>query len=89
MFHISLLKRFREDEDNMHQFGAPPEPVIIGDDVEYEVESILDKRMVWRQLQYLVKWKGFPYYEASWEPSSHLENCGNLIIQFENSVMSP
>ena len=86
VFHISLLKRFREDEEQVHSKEAPPVPEIVGEDVEYEVETILDKWIVRRQVQYLVKWEGYPYYEASWEPLSHLSNCAKLINRFEKLV---
>lgn len=35
---------------------------------EYEVEDIVDVRIVKNKPKYLVKWKGFPDSENTWEP---------------------
>ncbi|OCT94453.1 hypothetical protein XELAEV_18012125mg [Xenopus laevis] len=40
--------------------------------MEFEVEKILDSRVQSRKLQYLVKWKGFPNEENSWEPEENI-----------------
>ena len=50
---------------------------------EFEVEHILDKRIFHRQPQYLVKWKGYPLYDATWEPITNLGNCKDLIQAFD------
>uniref|UniRef100_A0A803KFE5 Chromo domain-containing protein n=1 Tax=Xenopus tropicalis TaxID=8364 RepID=A0A803KFE5_XENTR len=39
---------------------------------EVEVEEILDYRFRGRGLQYLIKWKGFPDEENSWEPVKNI-----------------
>lgn len=41
------------------QVTEPPEPIIIGDDQEWEVEEVLASRIYHRRLQYQVKWLGF------------------------------
>ena len=70
MFHVSLLKPY---------FGtleAPPEPIEIAGEPEYEVEAILGHRSNSRgKYQFLIKWKGYPSHEATWEPEEHLENA--------------
>lgn len=50
----------------------PPLPVVVNGELEWEVEEILDSRMFWNHLQYLVKWKGYGREEASWEPKSNV-----------------
>lgn len=50
---------------------------------EFEVEKILDKRIINRKTQYLVKWKGFDEAENTWEPKSNLSKCQQLIKEFE------
>ena len=57
----------------------PPE----AEEDEYEVKAILDKWIAHRKPQYLVKWKGFPTYEASWEPLDNLSGCRDLVEWFE------
>lgn len=55
-----------------------PEPVLVGDDVEYEVERILKHRKRRGRGsgdEYLVLWKGFDISEATWEKVSNLEHA--------------
>jgi len=35
------------------------------------------------QVQYLLKWKGYPHSCNSWEPAEHLNNCSLLIREYE------
>ena len=57
---------------------------IIYDD-EYEVEKILNKRMVDNKTQYLIKWRGYDHNENTWE---RIENifCLDEIERFENRL---
>ncbi|XP_039213407.1 uncharacterized protein LOC120314410 [Crotalus tigris] len=59
VFHSSLLKLVQGPA-----VGAKGPGPVIGE--EYEVQEIIDSRMRRGQLQYLVKWKGYPLLEASW-----------------------
>jgi transposase InsO family protein len=45
----------------------PPDPILVDGEEHYEVEAILDSRVFRRQLQYLVRWKGYNYEHNSWE----------------------
>ena len=47
VFYVSKLKRYTEtnDQDFPRRIVPPPEPVIIDDKEEFEVEQILDKRI--------------------------------------------
>ena len=49
---------------------------------EYEVDEILDSRLYRRQLQYLVKWKGYGSGDNSWEPAANVANAQDLIADF-------
>jgi hypothetical protein len=49
------------------------------------VEEILDCRVRGKQHQYLVSWKGFGPQENSWEPDQNLENCKELVDQFNTT----
>jgi RNase H-like domain found in reverse transcriptase/Reverse transcriptase (RNA-dependent DNA polymerase)/Integrase zinc binding domain/Chromo (CHRromatin Organisation MOdifier) domain len=46
----------------------PPPPVLVGSEEEYEVEQVLDSRVRWRRLEYLVKWRGYDVGHNSWIP---------------------
>ena len=61
MFHTSLLMPYKETEEHGANFLEPPPDMIEGKE-EYEVEQVLDLRRSGRkkQLQYLLKWKGYP-----------------------------
>ena len=60
-----------------------PEPVVIEGHEEFEVEEILDKHTHRRRTEYLVKWVGYPAYDATWEPLTHLTNASKAIAEFE------
>jgi hypothetical protein len=81
VFHVILLEPYKES-DIPGRVQEPPPPVVIEDDVEYEVEEILDSRISRRRLLYLVKWKGYPESENSWEPVINVKNASLLIKQF-------
>merc|ERR1711962_1660302 len=53
---------------------------------EYVVEKILDHRLAPDgRKQYLLKWKGYPDEENTWEPSENL-NCMKLIATYESKT---
>jgi hypothetical protein len=81
VFHVSMLKPYQADEFGRN--NPPPPPIIINNNNEYEVESVLDKRTFRGKMQYLVKWLGYPLYDATWEPVGNLQNCKEKIKEFE------
>ena len=83
-FHVSLLKAVTENRFP-NRCIPPPLPIIIDNEVEYEVESILDKKIIRNQVYYLVKWKGYGEHEASWEPLINLTHSQEIIREFEKA----
>jgi len=77
MFHASLLLPYRETTAHGPNFAHPPHD-LIEDEEEYEVEAIVNHRCHGRQrqLQYLIKWKGYPSSNNTWEAVKdiHAEN---------------
>ena len=61
-------------EVNSNSSMAPSNP-------EYEVELILDKRMVEGVAEYLVMWRGWP--DGTWEPVENLKGSERLVKKFE------
>src|SRR3954465_5264238 len=55
---------------------------MVGGELEYKVEEILDSRVHWRKLEYLIKWKGYPLEERSWEPEDALTNAPQVVKRF-------
>ena len=57
---------------------------------EYEVECILKKRVrkygKGMRVEYLVHWKGYPNEDDTWEPRSNLDNCQDMLMEFEASI---
>jgi len=77
VFHISLLEPAPP--------GAPAAPVTeidpVNPNAEYEVEAILDYQYIRDQVKYLIKWKGYPHLENSWEPRNNF-SCPELLAAF-------
>jgi hypothetical protein len=82
VFHVSLLDPVRPTSLEPRRPPAPP-ALYVKDDQEYfEIEDILDShRDESRRLKYLIKWKGFPDSENSWEPLSNIPARG-LVKEF-------
>src|SRR5437667_8464976 len=62
----------------------PPPPVVVNSEKEFEVEEVLDSKVKQKRLFYLVKWKGCPVSDNSWEPTANFKNAPKLV----NSVHS-
>lgn len=63
--------------------GPPEEVHNIDEEEEFVVERIVDKRIVDGQIEYFLKWKGYPESENTWEPVDNLEGAPKLIKSFE------
>lgn len=74
-FHGRELKPFIPNDVTKFPQREPERPgPELNDDNEviYEVEEIRNHRLFRRQPQYLVKWKGWPSSDNTWEPAKHL-----------------
>jgi len=65
------------------QKKIPPKPVIIEGEEKFEVEKIINKRMVRGKERFLVRWKGYTTEEDTWESRENLENAKELVEEFE------
>jgi hypothetical protein len=63
------------------QPAPPPPPTLVDGEEEYEVEAILDSRMRYNQLEYLVKWKGYDESHNQWEVHTQV-HAKPKIVQF-------
>src|SRR5579863_10129879 len=73
VFHASLLTPYVETDSHGPNYSRPP-PDLISGEVEYEVEQIRSHRHHGRrkQLQYLLKWKGYPESDNTWETADQV-----------------
>ncbi|KAL3739099.1 hypothetical protein ACJRO7_020491 [Eucalyptus globulus] len=54
----------------------------------YEIEAVRRKRVRKGQVQYLIKWRGWPETANTWEPFENLMSCSDVIEAFEDSLKS-
>ncbi|TFY62606.1 hypothetical protein EVG20_g6644 [Dentipellis fragilis] len=83
VFHVSLLMPYHETPEYGPNY-ARPSPDIIQGEQEFEVEDIIKSRHFGKnkRLQYLIKWRGYPHSDNSWEPAGHLTHAQKLITAF-------
>jgi hypothetical protein len=80
VFHVSLLEKFYPNQIKERELVEVP-PVIIDEQIEYEVNSILDSRVRRNQLEYLIDWKGYGIDERCWVKSREV-HASELIKEF-------
>lgn len=90
VIHVSALRPFKATDLEFPNRTETPEPPIItaNREFEFEVETILDKRINKKgqkeKVEYLIKWKGYPEHDSTWEPLVNLKNALELIQEFED-----
>jgi len=93
-YTLALPKRFRcsptVNVDRLKPYyarpdrPAPPGPVSDpGQEGEYVVEQLLNRRTLYGRTYYLVRWQGHASADDSWEPLEHLANCPERIAEYE------
>ena len=84
VFHVSLLEPYNVNQIP-NRVTTPPPPVIVDGYEEHEVDSVLDSRVHYRRLQYLVKWSGLPLEQSTWEYVENVANCADLVDAFHQA----
>lgn len=88
VFHVNLLtpKEIPHLPDIPGRVSPPNPPIEVEGEEHFEVEYIKDSRKYNRQVQYLVKWKGYENpNEDTWEPIKNLWNCLDVIRDFHRA----
>lgn len=91
VLNVSRLKAYRDGQQSFPARAAPdsrPPPEVILEDgaALFEVESVIAKRGTGARTHYLVQWRGYPHWEATWEPASALKGAAAAIADYERSV---
>ncbi|GLB43833.1 putative retrotransposable element tf2 155 kda protein type 1-like [Lyophyllum shimeji] len=82
VFNAVKLRLAPRDPIPGRRTRPPPPPTLIDDEEWFDVEDILDSRFFRRKLQYKVKWKGYGYEDASWEPVENVAHARDLVREF-------
>jgi len=79
VFHVSLLDRYAPPVAG--QPPSEPQLTIVDDagEQEWEVERILDAKLCYRKLHYLVQWAGYSHVRTSSERAENLENALEVV----------
>ena len=78
VFHIMYLEPV---DNNIPLETNPPRIESDNQEIKYKVEAILDQQEVDGQPRYLIKWRGYPYSNNTWEPENNL-NCPTILSDF-------
>ncbi|CRG92938.1 Transposon Ty3-G Gag-Pol polyprotein [Talaromyces islandicus] len=76
VFHVSLLEPHYTNAGN----HVPPGPVLVDGEPEYTIQEIVRDQKRGRGTEYLVRWKGWPNEEATWEPEDAVNQTEALDI---------
>ena len=79
--NISRVQLYRPQIER--QKKILPKQVIIEREEEFEVEKILNKRMVRGKEKFLVRWKGYMAEEDTWKNRENLKNTKEVVEEFE------
>ena len=82
MFHACLLSPYKETDEHRPNHTDPPPDLIDGEN-KYKVEAILAHRKRGRQIQYLIKWKGYDPSNNTWEPETNLSNADEILSGYK------
>jgi len=79
--NVSRIRRYKSQVEGQRK--EMPQPVVIEEEEEWEVEKIMNKRKVWERDKYLVQWKECTAEEDTWENRENLKNAMELVKEFE------
>jgi len=79
--NVSRVQLYRPQVEG--QKKIPSKPVIIEGVEEFEVEKILNKRVIQGKEKFLVRWKGYMVEGDTWESRENLENVKEVVEEFE------
>jgi len=81
VFNVVKLSATPEDLILGRKPQAPPPPIVVNGEEEWEVKEILNSRWYRRRFQFLVKWKDFSREHNSWEVTSNVK-APDLVVEY-------
>ena len=85
VYHKSKLRKYHRTQRPDNRIHAPPQPLEFADGyVIFEVDAILNHRILHGRRQYQLRWKGTS--ETSWEDEKNLAGCLVLLRQYLASI---
>jgi len=81
VFNVVKLSAAPDDPIPGRKPQAPPPPIVVNREPEWEVEEVLDSRWHRRRFQFLIKWKGFSREHNSWEVASDVK-APDLVAEY-------
>ena len=84
VFHSSLLTPYTsKNVPHLRAINEEPPPILVDRDGPlYEVEDILDTKLIQNSRYYLIAWKGYTANNNTWEPEENLTDCQLLLQDF-------
>jgi len=82
VFHASLLSPYHKAETHGPNFMKPPPDLVKGEE-EYEIKAITSHKKWSQGYWYLVKWKGCPISNNTWEPVSGFKNAQEILMEYQ------
>src|SRR5579859_4167189 len=81
VFHVSLLEPYQENTFEGRVQAPPPLEEVDGVE-EFQVKEIVDSKVSWRKLLYLVEWEGYGPNDRTWEPVKHLTHGEEAVTAY-------
>ncbi|KAE8662634.1 cytochrome P450 78A7-like [Hibiscus syriacus] len=94
VFHVSMLKPYHADKEDPSRGYSHRAPPVVTKSYEKEVETVLTSRTVRKRgvpprTEYLIKWKGLPESEATWELAEDLWQFEEHLKAYEATRTTP
>jgi hypothetical protein len=82
VFHSSLLEPVSEKTPIPGQINPEPPPIEIDGQDEWEVEEIIDSKLIRNKVHYRVKWKDYSDLDKTWYSAENFTNAQERINEF-------